>query len=173
MTSHQSLATHLSLRFVPSQPCSAQRLHIGVLKANSRRPVSFLTHVDIMTTLHRCKYDPASAEASLVALQRRRESRYNLACASNEARNLQQSTAEQSRAGGEGRTASTGTAGAAKSSGKGGSKGQGGASASAKHMSKDNRWEDWTEADRAAFLTHLGEKVRSRLLFCVCFCYIR
>lgn len=115
-----------------------------------------------MTTLHRCKYDPASAEASLTALQRRRELRYNLACASNEARNLQQSSANQSKAGG---VASTGTTGAAKSTGKGGTKGQGSASASAKHTPRENRWEDWSEADRAAFLTHLGEKVRHRLLF--------
>lgn len=145
-------------------PCFAQRLHIGELKDNSRRPVSLLTHVDIMTTLHRCKYDPASAEASLVALQRRRELRYNLASASNEARNSQLSTAEQSGSGGTGGArgaASVGTAGAAKGIGKGGgSKGQGSASASsAKHMPRDNRWEDWTEADRAAFLTHVGEKV--------------
>lgn len=169
MTSHQSLSLTYVCVFVPPQPCSVQRLHIGVLKANSRRPVSVLTHVDVMTTLHRCKYDPASAEASLAALQRRRETRYKLACASNEARNLQRSTADQSGARG---AASTGTTGAAKSTGKGGSKGQGGASASAKHTSRENRWEDWTEVDRAAFLTHLGEKVRHRLLFCApCFCY--
>lgn len=73
-----------------------------------------------------------------------------------------------------------GATGAAKSSGKGGgSKGQSSAStSSAKHMSRDNRWEDWTEADRAAFLTHVGEKVCfevvGRRVLCVpvpCLCY--
>lgn len=139
-----------------------QRLNIGSMTDGTRRPHSLLTHADVMAVLHRCKYDPASAEASLAALQRRRESKYNAASASNDARSSQQGNAADlttKRATVHGHAIARG----GKSGGRGGSKGQSGGSSGDKSSGEGNRWEDWSEVDRAAFLAHLGDKVQHEL----------
>lgn len=134
----------------------AQRLHIGSMNCGTRRPTSLLTHADVVAALHRCKYDPASAEASLVALARRRESKHNSASASNNARNLEQGNADLT-AGVVAAAEASATAG--KSISKPSSKAPSGGSPAGKSDVGGNRWEDWSEDDRAAFLMHLGDKV--------------
>lgn len=134
-----------------------QRLHIGATKDDDGRPASLLTNADVVEALHRCKYDPASAEASLVALQRRRESKHSRASANSNARNLQQGSFNITAAvvapeGSATAIAGNGTSNvSARAKGRilPGDKSDGGA----------NRWEDWSESDRAAFLVHLGDKV--------------
>lgn len=145
--------------------CAAQRLHIGSIKEGTRRPTTLLSHADVVAALHRCKYDPASAEASLIALARRREAKYIVASAGSDARNSEQRSAEQ--------------AAGARIPGAGG----GSATADKKRTSSasprvladappggkvdvgGNRWEDWSEDERAAFLTQLEDKVCARAVF--------
>lgn len=138
-----------------------QRLHIGAVKDDDRRPVSLLTNADVVEALHRCKYDPASAEASLVALLRRRESKHNRASANSNARNLERvnsnitpaivvAATEGNTAAAAGNGTSVANAGASEGTSPGDTCDVGA-----------NRWEDWSEADRAAFLMHLGDKVRA------------
>lgn len=130
------------------------------MKSSTKRPLSLLTQVDVMAALHRCKYDPASAEASLVALHRQRESAYKIASASNDS-----SAASAADVTGAGAGApSQGAAAEEKTRGKGGSKAYSGSLLGSKRRMGGNRWEDWSEADRAAFVKHLGDKVP--LLIC-------
>ncbi|CAM9667574.1 unnamed protein product [Scytosiphon promiscuus] len=135
-----------------------KRLHIGSMTDEGRRPVSLLTNADVVEALHRCNYDPASAEASLVALQRRRETKHSRASANSNTRNLQQggsiitaalvaATSEESATGAVGNGTSDTNARA-----------PGGTSPGNLRDGGGNRWEDWSETDRAAFLMHLGDK---------------
>lgn len=147
----------------------AQRLQIGVIKSNTRRPSSPLTHADVMAALHFCEYDLPSAEASFVALQRRRLLRYSAASAGNDAR-----SAHLSATGPAGGASVPGNSKGGKSnSRKGSSIGQirGPEAENTTTAPADgNRWEDWSEADRAAFLTHLGDKVIPyEVDYCACF----
>ena len=130
-----------------------QRLHIGSVNEGTRRPTTLLSHADVVAALHRCKYDPASAEASLIALARRREAKYLVASAASDARNSERRSAEQ--AGG-------GSVAAGKSTGNTSPKVLADAPPGGKIDIGGNRWEDWSEHDRVAFLTQLGEKVRTR-----------
>lgn len=122
------------------------------MKGNTRQPSSLLTPADVMTALHRCGYDLASAETSLAALERRRQSRHNAASS------LRDSAGEQAAVGRAG--AVGGSAAGGKNGGKSGSKAEAvGSACKDSDGGNGNRWEDWSEVDRAAFLTHLGEKV--------------
>lgn len=120
-----------------------------------------MTHPDVMAALHRCRYESDQAEASLAALQRYKEKRFSVASASNDARNLHKSVGD-APAGGKG--AMKRGSSNDKNSGRGNAKGEGGVSSGEKDYSVGNRWEDWSEADRAAFLDHLGDKVLALLL---------
>lgn len=134
------------------------------MKSGTRRPASLLTHADVVAALHRCKYDPASAEASLVALARRRESKHNSASASTHARNLEQGNPDLTAGVVAAADASTR---AGKSTSKTSPKGPRSVPPAGKSEVGGNRWEDWSEDDRAAFLVHLGDKVRiPRYIFC-------
>lgn len=135
--------------------CS-QRLRIGSGKDDGGRPTSLLTHADVVTALHRCKYDPASAEASLVGLQRRRETKHKSASVSSDARKLQHSSGDVAA---EVATAPEDSTTAQNSSNQLSSFAPGGEPYAGKSDVGGNRWEDWSEADRAAFLLHLGDKV--------------
>eukprot|EP00752_Nemacystus_decipiens_P010814 g9619.t1 len=126
-----------------------KRLHIGSIKEGTRRPTTLLSQADVVAALHRCKYDPASAEASLIALARRREAKYTVASAASDARNLQLRNTEQ--AGG-------GSATAGKSSGSTSPRVLADAPPGGKIDVGGNRWEDWSEDDRVAFLAQLGDK---------------
>lgn len=134
----------------------AQRIRIGSRRDDGGRPTSLLTHADVVAALHRCKYDPASAEASLVGLQRRRETKHKSASASSDARKLQHSRGDVSA---EAATSPEDSATAQKSSNQISSIAPGGEPYTGKSDVGGNRWEDWSEADRAAFLIHLGDKV--------------
>lgn len=125
------------------------------MKSGTRRPASLLTHADVVAALHRCKYDPASAEASLVALARRRESKHNSASASTNARNWEQGNADPL-------VGVVPVANASATAGKSTSKPTDsiGGLPGGKSDVGGNRWEDWSEDDRSAFLMHLGDKVR-------------
>lgn len=149
---------------------SAQRLHIGAMKSNTRRPVSLVTHVDLMAALHRYKYDLTSAEVSLVALQRLRETRHNVASACNDARSLRQGIANTANVAKGRPTGERSTAGGSGS--KSGSKGQGGGSSGEGSNAHENRWEDWSEVERAAFLKHVGDKVLPIQCTNVCVCWL-
>jgi len=144
-----------------SHQFDAQRLHIGSIQDGTRRPDSLLTHADIVAALHRCKYDPASAESSLIALARRRESKYNSASASSDVRRLDVNgnagLAEETGVAGE----SGGSAPAGKSASKVNSTSLGGGppGGEGEDDTGGNRWEDWSEEDRATFLAQLGDKV--------------
>lgn len=130
------------------------------MKSGTRRPASLLTHADVVAALHRCKYDPASAEASLVALARRRESKHNSASASTNARNLERGNAGLIAGVVAAAYASTS---AGKSTSKPRSKAPSGGPPGGKSDVGGNRWEDWSEDDRSAFLMHLGDKVRIQI----------
>lgn len=121
------------------------------MKEDTKQPSSLLTHADVMEALHRCLYDPASAEASLTALERRRQSKHNAA-------SIRGNAGEEAAVGG---VAVVGdkTAGG-RDGGKSGSKAEALLSAGVGiNEGEGNRWEDWSEDDRSAFLTHLGDKV--------------
>lgn len=146
----------------------SQRLHIGSIKEGSRRPTTLLSHADVVAALHRCKYDPASAEASLIALARRREANYKVASAGSDARNSEQGNTEQ--AAGVGVTGeAAGSAAADKSTSMASPKVLCDAPPGGKSDIGGNRWEDWSEDDRAAFLAQLGDKVRR----CTACCFLR
>ncbi|CAM9452162.1 unnamed protein product [Ectocarpus sp. 8 AP-2014] len=132
-----------------------KRLRIGPGRDDGGRPTSLLTHADVVAALHRCKYDPASAEASLVGLQRRRETKHKSASASSDARKLQHGRGDVSA---EAATSPEDSATAQKSSNQISSIALGGEPYTGKSDVGGNRWEDWSEADRAAFLLHLGDK---------------
>lgn len=129
-----------------------QRLHIGEMQEGTRKPISLLTQADVMTALHRFSYDLPSAEAWLISLQRHRESRYKIAVASTE------KNANQDSGSG---PVSRGMISGMKISNKAVPKGQNSGSPTVSRRSGGgNRWEDWSGTDRAAFLTHLGNKVQ-------------
>lgn len=138
----------------------AQRLHIGSIKEGTRRPTTLLSHADVVAALHRCKYDPASAEASLIALARRREAKYIVASAASDARNAEHGITGQA-AGAVVSGAGEGRATAYKSTSKTSPKVLADAPPGGEIDIGGNRWEDWSEDDRAAFLTQLGDKVRA------------
>lgn len=132
-----------------------QRLRIGVIKDNPRRPSTRLTHADLVVALHRCKYDLASAEASLGALKRHRESKYNAACSESTSDDATQdgASAENKATAGEGAVTTKSTLkreGESPKGNRGWQSGEGG-----------NRWEDWSKGDKGAFLAHLEDKVSS------------
>lgn len=127
------------------------------MKGIPRRPATVLTHADVFAALHRCKYDIASAEASLGALRRYRTAKYEGACVAS---NNEETQDEETSPSATQCTPSVGKAGLSlPSRGKEGER-PGGWQAE----ERGNRWEDWSQADRAAFLTHLGDKVRLRLV---------
>ncbi|CAM9278100.1 unnamed protein product [Ectocarpus sp. 4 AP-2014] len=132
-----------------------KRLRIGAGRDDGGRSSSLLTHADVVAALHRCKYDPASAEASLVGLQRRRETKHKSASASSDARKLQHSRGDLSA---EAATSPEDSATAQESSNQISSIAPGGEPYTGKSDVGGNRWEDWSEVDRAAFLVHLGDK---------------
>eukprot|EP00903_Cladosiphon_okamuranus_P015525 g14334.t1 len=127
-----------------------KRLHVGSIKEGTRRPTTLLSHTDVVAALHRCKYDPASAEASLIALARRREAKYVVASAASDARNSGRCSMEQAVGG-------SATA-AVKTTGNTSPKVLADAPPGGKVDVGGNRWEDWSENDRVAFLAQLGEK---------------
>lgn len=146
-----------------------QRLRVGSIRDGTRRPDSLLTHADIVAALHRCKYDPASAEASLIALARRRESKYNSASSSSEVRALgangNADLAEGTGVAGEPDGSDAATAGkSARKFPKYNSTRLGDGPPGGKDDKGGNRWEDWSEEDRATFLLQLGDKVRGILV---------
>lgn len=128
-----------------------QRLRVGMFRANTKQPATLLTHADVFAALHRCKYDLASAEASLTALKRRREEKYNAAYTRSLSDDLPKST---DAAEGQAATA-VGHIGSKRRT-INGNETPGGLAAE----TGGNRWEDWSDADRAAFLKHLGDKVK-------------
>lgn len=128
-----------------------QRLYIGKMQEGTRKPISLLTQADIMTALHRFSYDLPAAEAWLISLQRHRESRYKIAVASTEKYVTQDSASGP---------VSRGVIPGMKISSKVIPKGQSSGSPTVSRRSGGgNRWEDWSGTDRAAFFTHLGNKV--------------
>lgn len=150
----------------------AQRLHVGSIQDGTRRPDSLLTHADIVAALHRCKYDPASAEASLIALARRRESKYNRASSSSDVYKLGANGNADLAKGtigvageAEGSAKATATATAGKKSSKASSTSLGDGPPGGKGDKGGNRWEDWSEEDRAMFLAQLGDKVGGIFVF--------
>lgn len=129
-----------------------QRLYIGKMQQGTRKPISLLTQADVMTALHRFSYDLPSAEAWLISLQRNRESRYKIAIASAEKNSTQDSGS---------RLNNRGMIPGMKISSKAIPKGQSsGLPTVSRRSGGGNRWEDWSGTDRAAFLTHLGNKVQ-------------
>ena len=142
----------------------AQRLHIGSIQDGTRRPASLLTHADVVAALHRCKYDPASAEASLVALARRRESKYSSASSSSEVRTVDATGGADSAEGTGVAKVPEGSAPAGKSATTLSSNTLCDGPPGGKDDVGGNRWEDWSEEDRATFLAQLGDKVRGLLV---------
>lgn len=125
-----------------------------MLKANTKQPATLLTHADVLAALHRCKYDLASAEASLTALKRRREEKYNIAYTRSLSDDLPKGTRTDAAAGGQ--AEATVVCIGYKKRTINGNETPGGLAVE----KGGNRWEDWSDTDRAAFLKHLGDKVK-------------
>lgn len=115
-------------------------------------PATLLTHADVLAALHGCKYDCASAEASLGALRRQREAKYNAAYTRSIADDKQVATSRREQS----------TPDGVKSGPKRATVNGGESPGGRLQETCGNRWEDWSDADRAAFLKHLGDKVETQ-----------